>query len=317
MVLTSRNWCITLFTDNLVCLQLVEEGVCNYVVKGEEITPTTNKKHWHVYMEFKNRISATKVKRIIKAKDAHVEVRRGTQAEAIAYAKKEGNFIEKGEPRVSHQGERTDLQDIRRMLQEGMDMLEIADAHFGDFVRYHRGIGLYADLLARKKQKEREPDMPEVVVYLGPAGCGKSHHCWNDPDYRKDGYRYMVQSESKVYFDGYTGESVIWFDEFRGSTLPFGVFLQLSDKWGCRVEVKGGSVEIFVKKILISTVEWPSTWWRGSAKYQSDPEQLFRRLSRVYYVGSKTEEPRLLEPDGVRLSANYADYVMWESRKSN
>lgn len=43
------------------------------------------------------------------------------------------------------------------MLQEGMDMLEIADAHFGDFVRYHRGIGLYADLLARKNRKSENP----------------------------------------------------------------------------------------------------------------------------------------------------------------
>nr|WGN90630.1 replication associated protein [Banfec virus 3] len=317
MVLTSRNWCVTLFKDSDVCWELVTNGVCNYVVKGREVAPTTGNIHWHLYMEFKNRVSAFKVKKMLKSNNAHVEVRRGTAEEAIAYAKKEGDFIERGEPRANEQGKRSDLEDIKRMLSEGADMLEVADKHFGDFVRYHKGLSLYADLLSRKKQREREPIMPEVIVYLGAAGSGKSHHCWNDPEYRKDGYRYMVQSESKAYFDGYDGESVIWFDEFRGSTIPFGVFLQLTDKWGCRVEVKGGSVEIFAKRILISTVEWPSTWWRGSTKYQTDPEQLFRRLSKVYFIPLSTREPRQLDIDGVRVSACYADYLQWESNKSN
>ena len=176
------------------------------------------------------------------------------------------------------------------MIDEGYDLIEVAEKHFGDFVRYHRGFTLYADLLARRKQKEREPAAPEVVVYLGPAGGGKSHHCYNDEDYQKDGYRYMVQGDNKVYFDGYEGESTIWFDEFRGSVLPFGVFLQVTDKWGCRVEIKGSSVEIFARKILISTVEWPRTWWKGSTKYQSALNSYSEDLQRYSILRSQETE---------------------------
>ena len=48
--------------------------------------------------------------------------------------------------------------------------------------------------------------MPEVIVYLGKSGSGKSHHCWDDPDYQQSGYKYPVQQNGKVYFDGYGGK---------------------------------------------------------------------------------------------------------------
>ena len=40
--------------------------------------------------------------------------------------------------------------------------------------------------------------MPEVVVYLGKSGSGKSYHCWNDPAYQQSGYKYPVQQNGKV-----------------------------------------------------------------------------------------------------------------------
>lgn len=94
--------------------------------------------------------------------------------------------------------------------------------------------------------------MPEVIVYLGKSGSGKSHHCWEDPAYQQSGYKYPVQQNGKVYFDGYSGESTIWFDEFGGSVLPFNVFLRLADKYETRVETKGGSVVFHLNKILIN-----------------------------------------------------------------
>ena len=48
------------------------------------------------------------------------------------------------------------------------------------------------------------------------------------------------------------GGSVIWFDEFGGSVLPFNVFLRLADKYETRVETKGGSVVFHLNKILIN-----------------------------------------------------------------
>ncbi len=260
MVFRSKFWCITVFKLNTACKDLVEAGICNYGVSGHEFAPRTGREHWHIYLEFSEKVTAKKVKDLLKDRTAHVEMRKGSQQDAIAYCKKGDDWLEWGEPKENQQGRRTDLEDVKKMIDEGADMIDVAEKHFGDFVRYHRGFMIYADLKSRKKQKECEASKPEVIVYLGPAGSGKSHHCWNDEQYRKSGYKYLVQAENKVYFDGYDGEQCIWFDEFRGSVLPFGVFLQVTDKWGCRVEIKGSSVKIFARKILISTVEWPRTW---------------------------------------------------------
>ena len=67
--------------------------------------------------------------------------------------------------------------------------------------------------------------------------------------------RYRIRTRySSMIMNGRT----IWFDEFRGSILPFGVFLKECNKWGYRFENKG-NIEIFSYRILISTVKCLST----------------------------------------------------------
>ena len=122
-------------------------------------------------------------------------------------------------------------------------------------------------------------------MYIGKSGTGKSHRCYYDPDYRESGYKFPTQAPGKVFFDGYENQRVIWFDEFGGTVLPFSLFLRLSDKWDHRVETKGGTVLISgLRKILISTTTYPNKWWANCPKYLEDPRQLWRRLSKVYYI---------------------------------
>ena len=67
--------------------------------------------------------------------------------------------------------------------------------------------------------------------------------------------RYRIRTRySSMIMNGRT----IWFDEFRGSIRPFGVFLKECNKWGYRFENKG-NIEIFSYRILISTVKCLST----------------------------------------------------------
>lgn len=69
--------------------------------------------------------------------------------------------------------------------------------------------------------------------------------------------------------------------------MPFTKFCQIADRYAGRYETKGGSVLISgLKKILISTIEYPALWWSGSARFNLDPEQLFRRLTKCYYLGN-------------------------------
>ena len=234
-------------------------------------------------MEFEEKVTVRQIKRILHDPSAHVEQRCGTVKEAIEYCKKDGNFMEFGKPKA--QGERNDLNDVYESLKVGRSLLDIIEEHPGTYIRYFRGIERVQDLFRRKQQKLEERVQPTVLVYIGKSGTGKSHHCYHDPDYQASGYKFPVQQAGKVYFDGYDGESTIWFDEFGGSVLPFGVFLRLRDKWETRVETKGSSVCITnLRKILISTTTYPKNWWRDSRKYQEDPRQLWRRLTHVFYI---------------------------------
>lgn len=281
----ARAWCFTSFNLELLFKnwdELIPKPI-NYIVMGHETGNRTHREHLQGYVEFSTKRTFNGAKKILGDPSIHLEIRERSQDAAINYCKKDGHWKEWGEP--YKQGRRSDLESIRKEIEEGLEMVEIAQKHFGDFVRYHRGFMLYKDLLDRKRQKTAEPTAPEVIVYVGQAGSGKSHHCYNDPKYQKSGYRFMQQQEGKYYFDGYEGETCIWFDEFSGRTMPFSDFCKLADKWGTRVEVKGGSVEIIgLQRILISTTMWPGEWWKSSAKFQHDTYQLWRRITHVYWL---------------------------------
>ena len=281
------NACVTSYNidtiESIDWRDVINNSRLSYIVAGLEVCPDTGKLHYQMYMEFDEKVTVRQIKNMLRDKSAHVEQRYGSAAEAIEYCKKEGKWFEHG--RRKNPGERTDLQDVYASLKVGRSLLDIIEEHPGTYIRYFKGIERVQDIFRRKMQKLEERVQPTVIVYIGRSGTGKSHHCYHDPDYQASGYKFPVQQSGKVYFDGYDGESTIWFDEFGGSVLPFGVFLRLCDKWETRVETKGATVCITnLRKILISTTTDPKYWWRDSRKYQEDPRQLWRRLTHVYYI---------------------------------
>ena len=163
-------------------------------------------------MEFEEKVTVRQIKRILHDPSAHVEQRYGTAKEAIEYCKKDNKFMEFGKPKA--QGERTDLADVYESLKVGRSLQDIIEEHPGTYIRYFRGIERVQDIFRRKQQKLEERVQPTVIVYVGRSGTGKSHHCYHDPDYQASGYKFPVEQSGKVYFDGYDGESSIWFDEF-------------------------------------------------------------------------------------------------------
>lgn len=293
-----RFACITAWNMDAFDLdwpQRMHDKGLSYVVIGRETCPRTGRRHLQCYFEAPNPKTVSQWQDVVMDKPrAHVECRASWKPEgeeiaenkgdrAADYCKKDGDFIEYG-TLAPGQGARMDLADCKTMIDEGKQMIDLYEKHFGTCVRCYRGLMNYKDLVDRKRRKEAEPEPKEVVVYVGASGSGKSHHCWHDPDYRRSGYKYPLLAENKVWFDGYEGEEVLWVDEFRGSVFPFGLFLQVTDKWGARVEVKGGSVETFFKKILISTTVPPGDWYKCS-NFLKNPKQLWRRLTQVYWLG--------------------------------
>jgi len=73
---------------------------------------------------FQKRVAFDVVKRAIN--NSHIESRRGSQQQAIEYCRKEGDFHEWGSPK--NQGDRTDLQSIKRALESNSSIKTLLDS---------------------------------------------------------------------------------------------------------------------------------------------------------------------------------------------
>ncbi len=294
----SRTWTMTVKNWDYFDTQDWEERIRNqknqkgenlvvYLSIGKHTGEQTGYQHVHMNLEMTDQKTGYWVKNtLFGCNEMHCEIRRGSREQCDGYLNKQGQFREIINLRRLRPGKRTDLDDLYDMIEDGATLFDCYREHFGTTVRCYRGLREYIALRDTIQSTQTIFDPPEVIVYVGPSGSGKSWRCSTDPDYMESGYRFSIQMDSKIYFDGYNNQKTIWFDEFSGRTLPFTTFCQLADKFAGRYETKGGSVLISgIKKILISTIQFPHLWWAGSERFNTDTEQLYRRLTKCYYLG--------------------------------
>lgn len=237
----------------------------------------------------KSRLSALKALHV----RAHYEVMRGTPSEAAAYCKKEEGRLrgpwEHGTVPHAGQGARNDLHVIKEMLDGGLRMFEVADAHFGTFVRNYRGLQQY-----RLLRNDQQRDWPmDIRIFYGPTGTGKTrralyeatklcqpHGC--DPYWlAKPG------GGGTVWFDGFDSNHVVVIDEFYG-WIPYDTMLRLLDRYPQRVETKGGTVNFNAHVIIITSNQSPEEWYAKVA----DRSALMRRIDgKCHYMDGQWEPP--------------------------
>ncbi len=270
-----------------------------YMVYGQE-TSKEGTPHLQGYCEFVNQKTWKSVKNMLEG--AHFEARRGTAVGASNYCKKgeqthenyefEGTdspeygknavVVEWGQ--ITDQGKRNDLTPACQMIKEGATLRAVAIEHPEQFVRYHKGMIALKNILITPRSTK-----PEIRVYWGGRGTGKSY------DARKwlgwetdDNPPFVWDPGCKQWFDGYHGEDRIIFEEFRGQ-LPFGQLLSLTDRYSCKVEYKGGIVQIAATKICFTSPIHPSEWYSyEDLKGDEAVEQLLDRIDDrniVKYTG--------------------------------
>lgn len=122
--------------------------------------------------------------------------------------------------------------------------------------------------------------MTEGIWYYGVTGAGKSHKAFEGftPD-----THYIVNNEqlSRGFWTGYTGQSTIIINEFRGQ-LSFGALLNLVDKWPITVDVKCGEpVPFLAKKFIITAPKHPDETYSGIMESDGHLNQLHRRFKII------------------------------------
>jgi len=229
-------------------------GTVLYYVFGREVglcgTP-----HLQGYLELakKQRLSGVKS---FGLRRGHLECSKGTAEEAARYCKKDGEFTEAGSCSSTRSvaGFRSDLQRAKTLIDQGKSLSIVADECFSVFLRYPKGLQQYASFKSVKRNW-----VTEVYVYYGKTGTGKTRAV-----HTKEASLWVAVDNSLCWFDSYSGEEAVLFDDFISvKNQKFGFLLQLLDRYAMQVPVKGGFVPWIPKRIYFTSNLPVDEWFTG------------------------------------------------------
>ena len=236
----SKRWCFTInYSEENPWFPEVawKPADMEYMVCQRELAPTTGQTHWQGYVRCATRKRMTTIKRLLNRENAHLEIAKGTEQQCKDYCTKiasravddaepfeRGNFNPEEGSREG-QGRRSDLEAAAAMIDSGASLLEVAQTHQSDFIRYHGGLMQYKAL--KDSAALKQPRDVRVEIWWGPGGHGKTH--WA----RQAGGGQSVYSVEAILhpWDSYAGESTILLDEFKWESWPIDTMKRLMDKW--------------------------------------------------------------------------------------
>ena len=246
----------------LLCFSLPITYMIFGYEKGKKNTP-----HLQGYFELNHRMRMETIKKIPGLARAHLESRKGTQKEAIDYCKKDGNFVEWGDPKINMQGHRFDL-DETRIAAKNFGMKEVAKWGNAQQIRVAEKYLQYCE--------EKRNWKPFVKWIYGPTGTGKSKiaHETLPNAYRK--------STSNKWWDGYDGHHDVILDDFRPNWMTLTDLLDLLDRYETRIEYKGGTRQFLAKNIIVTCAHHPKDIYKSTGE---KIDQLLRRIDEIHYLG--------------------------------
>lgn len=237
----SRQWCFTINNpteEDYHALQNPPNGVTYYVYQLE-LAPTTGTPHLQGYVQLSRRVTRFK---LVKTwlKRANAEVTRGTPVEARTYCMKEDSRAPGAQPveygdfddTMNHQGQRNDLLEIKRKLEHGASMSQIADEHFGSWLRYREGFATYKRLRMTLDSYRYSlddfvvppMDLTKANLLVGPSGIGKTEFAlahFKNP-------LMVTHMDHLRVFDKGTHDGIV-FDDMAFAHLPPETLIHLTD----------------------------------------------------------------------------------------
>lgn len=247
----------------------LETGSFSFLLYGREVgaqgTP-----HLQIYLETSGKMSLSSMKKIPGLSRCHLEKANGSSAQNLAYCSKEDENPFVGGSAMK-QGKRSDLVEIQGLLDGGATVDDIADSHFSKWVVYRKSFTAYATRLIPDRDWKTH-----VTVLWGTTGTGKTRFVhdqihdstfWTPGDYQ--------------WFDGYKGQDIVLFDDFRGE-YPLALLLRLLDRYPMSIPIKGGFTKWAPRKIYITSNEPPRNWY-PTAQFRS-MGALLRRIEVTHEV---------------------------------
>lgn len=283
----AKHWVFTLNDpeDNIEYTDVIEiwGPHCSYLVfqqeEGEEGT-----KHFQGYAEFTKPIRFTAIRALTKVIHAWWQKRKGTRAQARAYAMKEDTRVagpwEHGEwtDKSGNHGQRSDLIEVAEAIKEGKTQREIFEAFPATTCRYYSNIEK-----CRMLYKPKRTEQMTVTLCYGKPGSGKTQKFW---DSFPEGWAIPVGKD--LWFNGYNGETHVLIDDFAGN-IGLTQLLRILDKPVSQVPAKHGFVWWNPTHVCITTNVHPCNWYDYGVR-QDSYQALKRRIYEVFHFWKEDGE---------------------------
>lgn len=251
----------------------------------------TGMRHVHMVLEDNKAMRFSTVKAIYPA--THIEITRGSKAQAEAYIHKCPPYDESGETVVcmlqegeicGRQGQRTDLEMIEALLSAGYTPREI----YRENLSYRRYANIIRDEYFDRQMREIGPIRDVTVHYrFGPSGSGKSYYYIQLCDQIGREQIYHVSDYANGCFDNYSAEPILFLDELKGTSISYATLLTLLDNYVSQTHARYSNVYMLWKEVYITSVFSPEELYDQMVPtYHRETdtlEQLTRRITDITY----------------------------------
>ncbi len=265
--------CITFYklNENKIKQIITDKGFFQYCIYQTEICPKTEKQHIQFYGELSKQVSIKQIKKYFADDTIHIEKRKGSQKQAITYCSKLETRKEGCKPieigKKKEQGERTDLSKVKEMVKTGMKTTDILDKIENLNYQTIKGTILLQGLYSKKRTTK-----PIVIWIYGTTGIGKTRYVF-------DNFTDIYTKNETKWYDGYEQNNTLLLDDYRCDFMKFHSLLRLLDRYTYQVEIKGGSIHINSKYIILTSPKSPLEMWKH--RTNEDINQLSRRIDFI------------------------------------
>lgn len=293
--MVSRSWMVTInVTDERIWTKeniKTDDKDFRFITGQMELAPTTGQEHWQLFLQLKSPQRMSKVKKILDCEWAHCEpkVANSTVEQCVAYCTKEETRKPDTERILIGEcchssGSRTDLVELRNSLKRGASEIEILESHPEEFFKYSRGIERARQIYMREASLESRPDL-RVTVLWGDPGSGKTRYVYDHFGFKDV---FTLTQDKDLWWDGYTGQSVVMLDDFYG-WIMWGELLTILDIYPHRVKIKGGFSYLNCKHIYITSNR---PWYKW---YEEKDGRNFTALSRRIHMIYRFKDGEVIE----------------------
>jgi hypothetical protein len=210
----------------------------------------------------------------------HIERAVKDFATQLKYCSKDGDYRCFGE--ADSPGSRSDLSGTVASILDGSTTVEdVIRDNPSLHARAARTLDAAEEIASRKRKRT---EATTIIWYWGPTGTGKSHAVHSRAP---DAYVKPLGEKDLGWWDSYTGQEDVWFDDFRGQ-VPYAELLTLADRWPKSVSRRGRAPTPFLaRRIWITSPYAPDGVYTKQVNKVDSIAQLERRISEQHNLTEK------------------------------